>query len=134
MRFRGFTTRWWLIVVAIVAVVIGVRVELTHRTERFSKRNMALSLEANRYFFKAERQFRHSLDGDFGEQFRIAHWYAAQAKRYRELGDRPWIPWEPDPEHVTCDCQNCTSWTVRLKDGVHQVIPRSEPHAPVQIE
>jgi hypothetical protein len=89
-----------MLIVAILAIVLGLGLGLRRRSIRFSEVALTYGREANRLENQSEQvkpdQLQPLLDR--------AHWNDAVADAYRKAASKPWIPSEPQPEKIVCQC------------------------------
>jgi hypothetical protein len=97
MRLRSL-----MIVVAVAGFLLGLGVILHRRADRLNRLALSYQKEAGR--------LEHTIVGPGLSRSQVqgildrVHWNDAVAWRYRHAADRPWLPTEPDPEKVACEC------------------------------
>jgi hypothetical protein len=115
MRFPRMTTRFWMIAVALIALVIvllvGGGVQLirhrrdyfltlaqSHQAEAASSRTRmeALKSRLGNTLNMSDDEFTH-LHHDFNLMMDRADHHAELAHKYERAARRPWLPTEPDP-------------------------------------
>ncbi len=92
-----------MIVIAILAVCLGTGIGLGRRARRFE----ALALEYGREANALENRWMKSGPSSPGEPdvlMEEIHWNDSVANEYRFAASQPWLPFEPDPETITCGC------------------------------
>jgi hypothetical protein len=92
-----------MLVVAVLAVILGVGVGLWRRARRFQTLALQYGREANRL----ENTWANSgsmSPGDAAVLMERVHWNDAVAAGYRFAAARPWVPFNPEPMRVTCEC------------------------------
>jgi hypothetical protein len=87
------TTRWWMIAVAVVALLAGAAIELQRRRVRFHA--MAAHYRAKErnppfpYISMTYKEWEHWP--------RLRPYYATMRQKYEFAECFPWLPVEPDP-------------------------------------
>ena len=97
-----YTLRSMLVAVAVVAMTLGVSVELGRRRMRFSRLaayHRARIVAPSQYVDKNRRIVRWvGRDSRFFEERpRLDYWHEELAMKYDAAASRPWYPVEPDP-------------------------------------
>lgn len=99
---RRIRLRTAMIAMALLGVALGVGVGLRRRTDRL----YALALRHGREASALETLL---VEPNFGPQrtrevLERVHWNDAVADRFRAAAARPWFPFDPVPERVSCEC------------------------------
>ncbi len=92
--------RWWMVVIAFLAVLLGIGIGLRNRSERFSR----LALEyAGKASGLEDELVGPSSRAESQAVLDRVHRNDAVADAYRRAASRPWMG-EPDPARVVCRC------------------------------
>ena len=92
-----------MIAIAVFAILLGTGVGLRRRMLRLQ----AGALEYGRAANRLETAWLNSNPQPSGQDDDLmdrAHWSDAVAKAYRFAAARPWLPLEPRPEKIRCEC------------------------------
>lgn len=106
-RGAGSPFRWRLrtalIGIALIALLLGIVIELRRRSARFE----TLALQHGRLAHQLESSLVTPGPATASEAeaiLRKVHWHDASSDAYRRAAGRPWMP---DPEDVRCKCPWC---------------------------
>jgi hypothetical protein len=91
-----------MVAIAVLAVVLGSGVGLKRRVQRLDGLALRYGREANRLENLLEGSNLSQADAD--AIIERVHWHDAVANQYRLAASRPWVPFDPSPEGVTCEC------------------------------
>jgi hypothetical protein len=92
MPFARVTIRRLLLLVAAVAVVLGILVGLQRRSDRFRRRAAEYAAAIHRVYF-ADVEGRDGMDWTAS----VADYHADLSSRYAAAAKRPWLPLESEP-------------------------------------
>ncbi len=100
---RRMHLRAVMIAIAILAVLLGTGIGLRRRARRFEALALAYGREASNL------EDLWTISGSTTERrpnllMDRAHWNDAVAHKYRIAATRPWLPLDPDPFKITCEC------------------------------
>lgn len=116
MRLARFRLRTVMMLVVAIAVVLGLRVGIKRRRERFDRLTLHHSDETSRLYLRSMGRSMDKMEDDSvldldrrNELCCQAHWHDKVAELYRQAALRPWIPFEPDPNSVSCECSLCVA-------------------------
>lgn len=88
--------------VAMLAILLGLAVELRRRSERLGRLERRHRMEASRLEMAlVDSSITH---GQAVAVVREVHWHDGMSWRFRRAASRPWFP---VPAFVSCDCENC---------------------------
>jgi hypothetical protein len=92
MRFPRVTIRRMLLLVAALAVVLGILVALQRRGERFRRRAAEYASAIHTVYFA-------DVNGEDGMMLTatVAGYHADLSEKYTAAANRPWLPLESDP-------------------------------------
>src|SRR5277367_4177484 len=98
MRFPRVTLRRLLMLVAVLAVALGILVALQRRSERFRRR-------ADEYASAIHTVYFADVNGEDGMVLTatVAGYHADLASKYQAAANRPWLPLEsddPPPDYI----------------------------------
>jgi hypothetical protein len=91
-----------MVAVAILAVILGVGIGLRRRVQRLDGLALRYGREANRLENVLEGSNLSRREADL--IIERLHWRDAVAVQYRLAAARPWLPFDPSPQQVTCQC------------------------------
>ena len=97
MRLPRMTTRRWMVVVAVLALLAGVAIELQRRRARFhaiAARNRAKEINPQFPYLSITYKEWESLTKRWP---RLRPYYAAMRKKYEFAERYPWLPVGSDP-------------------------------------
>src|SRR4051794_1890218 len=99
---RRIRLRTAMVAIAIFTIMLGIVADLTRRAQR-------LDGLAKLYDREAGKLEPLLLKPKLGRQEAVAvvdqlHWLVAVAGEYRHAAARPWLPFDPSPQRVTCGC------------------------------
>jgi hypothetical protein len=107
MRLPRMTTRRWMVLVATVAILIGVGLELGRRSSRFARLSAYHSEVALLHFHTLMRLGgwppQDPLAAELGRGrnlYRVralVHYHSALTGKYERAARYPWLPVAPDP-------------------------------------
>lgn len=92
--------RQWMIVIAALAIPLGIGIGLHNRSKRFSR--LAYEYSGNASGLEDEL-VGPSSHADSQAVLDRVHWNDEVANAYRRVASRPWMS-EPDPAKVICRC------------------------------
>jgi hypothetical protein len=92
MRFPRVTIRRLLLLVAVLAVALGIVVALQRRSERFRRRAAEYASAIHTVYFA-------DVNGKDGMMLTatVADYHGDLSQKYTAAADRPWLPLESDP-------------------------------------
>ena len=105
---RRMTTRWWMIAVAAIGLLIGGEILLkqrrdyfaflarSHQTNTSAARGKALKSRFGRTGGMTTEEIMH-LRRDYDRMLDRADHHASLARKYEHAARYPWLPVEPDP-------------------------------------
>jgi hypothetical protein len=103
---RSWRLRTALLIIAVLALVLGLGVHLMRRHDRIWRLGLAHGIEGERI----ERSILTNpglTDEESNTRFRLVHWHGYVAEHYWQTARRPWRSYEPDPSHPYCACRIC---------------------------
>ena len=92
-----------MIAIAVLAVLLGSGVGLRRRSQRHFKL-------AQRYGGEAERlEYLWAKMGPVPQAeadafWNLVHWNDSVAYAYFQASSRPWLPFDPEPRQIVCEC------------------------------
>jgi hypothetical protein len=94
-----------LLLVAAVGLSLGVADRLKRRSDRLFRAGLRYSSMSMRLenLFKTQRFDREASDSLCG----YIHWHDAMAESHYNRSKAPWVPGEPDPAKIVCECGAC---------------------------
>jgi hypothetical protein len=97
MRLRSL-----MVAIAVLAVLLGLSIGLRRRAERLTRLSRSYSGAAGQLELRLASP---DLDEAIAQAIldRV-HWYDAVAHRFERAAAHPWLPDEPDPTKVFCEC------------------------------
>jgi hypothetical protein len=101
-RFVRFTLRQLMTVVAVLAITLGVAIELTRRRMRYLELAAyhRSQIVAPTQHVDRNRRVVLWIDRDGGtlaQRPRLDYWHEELGAKYQDAASRPWYPVEPDP-------------------------------------
>ena len=91
-----------MVTVAVLAVILAAGTGLRRRAQRLDALARRYGPEANRLENLLEGSDLNRQEADV--IIDRVHWDDAVANRYRLAAARPWLPFDPSPQRVTCQC------------------------------
>jgi hypothetical protein len=89
-----------MVIIAVMAVGLGVGLTLHRRSTRLSASALAYGREASRL----ENRLEQLPSDEVQPLLDRVHWNDSVAEAYRRAASRPWIMSEPDPDKIACQC------------------------------
>ena len=100
--------RTMLLLIAALGLSLGVADRLKRRSARLFRACVWHSFEAMRLengYQKGSCKATDEADSLFG----YIHWHDAMAEKQYNRSKMPWVPGEPDPAKIVCECSACLS-------------------------
>ncbi len=90
--------------IALLAVLLGIGLGLRRRSDRFQRVSLGYSSKAAG--LEEPLGFIPGRPEPTGVQAVLdrVHWNDSVAAAYQQAASRPWVPGEPDPAKITCQC------------------------------
>ena len=100
---RQMRLRTVMIAIAVIAVLLGIGMGFSRRSQRLYSLSLRYGREANRLDLEWVKA-APLAPGQPDLLMEKVHWHDSVAYAYFSASSRPWVPFDPEPKRITCSC------------------------------